>query len=142
MAEAVFRDMLSKRVGCDSAKLREHGWDVFSAGVAAFENQPASTNSIQALNDRGIDLSDHLSRQVTATMLESSDRIYTMTRNHLNVLHQAKPELQDRMTTLSAQGDISDPIGGSPELYDQCAEQIATCLQVVLDDLLKGNPSA
>lgn len=142
MAEAVFRDMLSKHVGCDPAKLREHGWDVFSAGVAAFENQPASLNSIQALKSRGIDLSDHLSRQVTSTMLESSDRIFTMTRNHLDVLLQASPELHGQMKTLSVQGDISDPIGGSPELYDQCADQIEACLKVVLEDLLKGNPSA
>ena len=138
MAEAIFRDLASKRLGCRNDQLREHDIDVFSAGVAAADNMPASPEAIRILNDAGIDLSEHLSQQVTEPMLVQSDLVLAMTPDHLVALRNARPDLASRMRTLRPDGHgISDPIGCGIDEYRRCAEEITGCLEVILNHLIE-----
>jgi protein-tyrosine-phosphatase len=138
MAEAIFRDLASKRLGCPVEKLRELDLDVFSAGVAAADNMPASPEAISILHETGIDLSAHLSQQVTVPMLEQSDLILAMTPGHLAALKGARPDLASRMRTLRTDGQgISDPIGCGMTEYRRCAEEITGCLEDLLNHYLK-----
>jgi protein-tyrosine phosphatase len=138
MAEAVFRRLASARLNCSENKLHEHQIDVLSAGVAAPDSAPASPEAIQVLKDRGIDLSRHLSQQVTDEMLTRSDLVLTMTDSHLRVLQNARPDLAERMRTLRPDGQgISDPIGGTIHEYRDCADEITSCLESLLDDIIR-----
>ena len=138
MAEAVFRRLASERLDCSEEKLLEHNIDVHSAGVAAADSAPASSDAIRLLKGRGIDLSNHLSQQVTNEMLSKSDLVLTMTANHLDVLRNARPDLADRMRVLREDGrGISDPIGGGIDDYRDCADEITSCLETLLDDIIK-----
>ncbi|WP_145944030.1 low molecular weight protein arginine phosphatase [Fuerstiella marisgermanici] len=138
MAEAVFRRLASNRLDCHEQKLLDHKIDVLSAGVAAADSAPAAAEAIRVLGDRGIDLSNHLSQQVTNEMLEKSELVLTMTASHLEVLRNARPDLADRMRVLRPDGgDISDPIGGGLTEYQDCADEITSCLDSLLDDLIK-----
>ncbi len=137
MAEAVFRKLASQRLGCPEEKLLDHDIDVLSAGVAAADSAPASPEAIRVLKGRGIDLSDHLSQQVTNEMLSMSDLVLTMTASHLDVLRNARPDLAERMRLLRPDGrGISDPIGGGIEDYRDCADEITSCLESLLDDII------
>ena len=138
MAEAVFRRLASQRLGCSEEKLHDHNVDVLSAGVAAPDSAPASPEAIEVLSSQDIELSNHLSQQVTDEMLTRSDLVFTMTAGHLNILQNARPDIANRMRTLREDGrGISDPIGGGIDEYRDCANEITRCLEVILDDIIR-----
>lgn len=138
MAEAIFRNLASQHFGCSPEKLWDHNVDVLSAGIAAGDSQPASANAVKVLQERGIDLSQHLSQQLDENMLEASDVVLTMTGDHRYVIERARPDLTAKVRLLSRENrNVIDPIGGSLEDYRQCADMITECLSGVLDDFLK-----
>ena len=143
MAEAIFRNVVSQRLGCSEDHLARNGFDILSAGVAAGENFPASRDAVELLRDRGIDLSEHLSRQVTSELLSKCDRVYAMTQSHLAVLEEARPDLSGRMYLVTVNGrDVSDPIGGGPDVYRQCADEITEAISKIADELLRKDDAA
>lgn len=138
MAEAVFRRIAAEKIGCMEWELRERGVDVFSAGVAAAENFPASREAIDVLREYNIDLSQHLSQQVTDLMLEKSNVILAMTSRHLLAIQQACPGLANRMFLLDKNGrDISDPIGQGIAAYKMCVVEIEKNVRLWVDDLFQ-----
>ena len=60
MAERLFSAALSERLDCAPDELGKHGFYVASAGLAAPPAYPASVESVNALQRRGLNLSDHL----------------------------------------------------------------------------------
>lgn len=74
-------------------RLAENGVDatVSSAGFLA-EGAPATGPVIDTMAAVGLDLTGHLSRQVTPTMAEAADLIVTMTRQHQIELTLMAPE--------------------------------------------------
>ncbi|MCH2212325.1 MAG: hypothetical protein MK110_13555 [Fuerstiella sp.] len=138
MAEAIFRRMLSERLGCTEDELRYNGHDILSAGIAAAENSPATQQAVELMRERGIDLSDHLSRQVTSEILSECDHVYAMTQSHLSVLQEARPDLTGRIQLLAQnRQSIPDPIGGGTEVYRECADQLTEAIRRIADDLTR-----
>ncbi len=138
MAEAIFRRLAAEKLNCREWELRERGIDVFSAGVAAAENFPASREAIDVLSEYNLDLSQHLSQQVTSRMLEESACVLAMTSRHLNLLCEARPDLADRFFLLDRTGnDISDPIGSGIETYRECVRELTDNLRVWVDELFQ-----
>ncbi len=138
MAEAVFRKLISERLGCAEDELRRIGYDILSAGIAAADSFPASQEAVELLSDRNIDLSEHLSRQVTSEMLSECDHVYAMTKSHLSVLQNARPDLIGRMHLVHQNGqDISDPIGGGSDVYRECADQLTEAIRCIADELIR-----
>jgi protein-tyrosine phosphatase len=135
MAEALFRRLLSERQHCSDDELVDRGFVVASAGVAAGVGQPASDESIEQMRQRGIDLRGHESQPLTAELLSQADRVFTMTRGHRELVVRQFPQLADRVELLAGDGgDVVDPIGGGPEDYRRCAEQIESNLRRLLEE--------
>ena len=138
MAEAVFRKLTAEKLTCRDWELRERGIDVFSAGIAASESDPASRESVQIMQECGLDLSQHLSQQVSSHMLEESTLVLTMTERHRRALCEVRPDLADRFKLLHRdQQDISDPMGGSLDEYRVCSKQIMENIQHWVDELFR-----
>ncbi|MCA9008686.1 MAG: low molecular weight protein arginine phosphatase [Planctomycetaceae bacterium] len=138
MAEVLFRQLVTRKLDCRDWELRERGIDVFSAGIAAGESDPAAREAVQVMQETGLDLSQHLSQQVTASMLDESTLILTMTERHRIVLLEARPDLSERIHLLNRSGaDIADPIGGTLDDYRLCAQQISENLQLWIDELFR-----
>lgn len=138
MAETLFRKLVTEKLDCRDWELRERGIDVFSAGIAAGESDPATREAVQIMLESNLDLSQHLSQQVTAPMLEESTLVLTMTDRHRRALEDSRPDLADRLHLLDRNGeDISDPIGGTLEDYRLCAQQISDNLRLWIDDLFR-----
>jgi protein-tyrosine-phosphatase len=138
MAEVLFRHLACQHWGCSEDDLRKQNLDVLSAGVAAADSAPASREAIQVLKQKGIDLSQHLSQQVTEDMLVMSDLVVAMTPGHLSMLQDVRPDLASRMRLLREDGfGVSDPIGGGIDDYQQCASEIADCLRPIFDELIR-----
>ena len=122
MAEGLFRQAMRGRVD----------FKVVSAGVGAVDGQPASDHAVRALRQLGIDISQHRSQHLTAELVRRADFIFGMTHSHVDAIMLLYPQAAEKTfllrefdETLDAyENDISDPIGGSYEVYCNCRDQI------------------
>ncbi|MAG93803.1 MAG: L-threonylcarbamoyladenylate synthase [Pirellulaceae bacterium] len=125
MAEVLLRNRIAQRLGCDPEDLEDHGVMVASAGVAAMQGGRSSPEAVEAMSQKGLDLSQHMSQPLTDQLVRFADVILTMTRGHRHALVANWPQAADRTHLLRGDaGDIADPIGGPLEQYVQCADQI------------------
>lgn len=136
MAEGLARALLAERLGVAPARLGELGFSIQSMGVYANPGDPASDHALATLAARGIDLSEHRAHVALPEVVARLDRVYALTRSHLQALRQSLPPGKDRhCTLLDPEGrDISDPIGGPRAAYEQTAAQIERALRARLDD--------
>ena len=135
MAEALFRQMLATRIGCNPDELPDHGYFVSSAGIAASYGSPASPESATLAAERGASLDAHESQPLTERLLNHADFVYTMTRGHRQAIVTRRPEVADRVWVLAGDGgDIPDPIGGGMDEYERCRDAIEKHLSRILAD--------
>jgi len=136
MAEALFREAIAERLGCKAEDIERHGVVAASAGIAAWGGGKASTNAVEAMRERGGDLSGHESQPLTENLVRQADVIWTMTASHRAAILARFPEAGGRVAMLSPDRlDVIDPIGGSLETYRKCAGQIHEHLAARLDTL-------
>ena len=128
MAEGLLRQMSGGRV------------EVVSAGLGAGRGQQPSAHAIRVLKEEGIDISEIRSQPVSAQLLEKADHIFTMTRDHLDMLLLLFPEMAAKARLLrfdeAAKGgraDVTDPIGGTRETYESCKEDIKRAMPRVME---------
>src|SRR5205823_6025127 len=114
---------------------------VLSAGVGAIEGQPPSAYAVQALKELGIDISQQRSRMLTADVVNQADYIFGMTHGHVDAINLLYPQAAEKTFLLREfdetldvfEKDISDPIGGSYEIYLACRDQIEQGLVSLLN---------
>jgi protein-tyrosine phosphatase len=136
MAEGLFRKVLGERLKCSEDELFDRGFMVASAGLSAHPGAPASPEAVALLTRRGIDLSGHASQPITDRLLDQTDHIYTMTAAHREALLSVRPDLHERVQLLARDhSDISDPIGGSFEVYEACQREIESHVTAIVNDL-------
>jgi protein-tyrosine-phosphatase/tRNA A37 threonylcarbamoyladenosine synthetase subunit TsaC/SUA5/YrdC len=141
MAEAIFRRLAAKRLGCPPEELERHGVVVTSAGLAAWAGGPASGPAVAVAAELGGDLTGHESQPLTESLVGQADVILTMTAAHRAALLAQFPEAGGRVAMLSPdRRDVIDPIGGSLDTYRTCAAQIREHLAARIDTL--GLPAA
>ncbi len=106
--------------------LNLEGVEVSSAGLQA--GGCVSENSVSALKDMGIDISQHIPRQITREMCENSDKIICMTATHKALL-----ELSGVGGDISVLGfGISDPYGSDLDAYIACRNEIVNEIDKIL----------
>src|ERR1017187_9077055 len=122
MAEGIFRQTIQGR---------EH-YRVLSAGLGAMEGQPPSAYAIQAVKELGIDIANQRSRMLAPELVQMADYIFGMTHSHVDTVMLLYPQAAEKTFLLrefdetldTFEKDISDPIGGSYEVYLNCRDQI------------------
>src|SRR5436190_6765370 len=130
MAEGLFRNAVRGR----------RPFRVMSAGVGAVDGQPASDHAVRALHQLGIDISNHRSRHLTWESVSEADYIFGMTHSHVDAIMLLYPQAAEKTfllrefdETLDAyENDISDPIGGSYDVYCNCRDQIEQGIAAML----------
>jgi protein-tyrosine phosphatase len=137
MAESLCTKLLADALGCSPDQLRERGFAVQSAGLAAMPGYEASPDAVRVVTDLGADLSQHRSRPATLELLALADFVFCMTASHAYAL-QAVPHSPPPRLLSPAGDDIADPIGSAFEDYRTCAEQIIQCLKERLPELLES----
>jgi protein-tyrosine phosphatase len=135
MAEALCRRLLADRLGCQTAELQNRGYRIESAGVVGLAGGYASPNAVQAMQQRGVDLTGHFSQPLTVELIHQADYIYTMTASHLETVLSMVPSAADRAATLLPDSDIADPVGLDETGYQQCAQTIERALQRRLTEM-------
>ena len=122
MAEGIFRHAVQGR----------GNYRVFSAGLGAMEGQVPSAHAVDAVKELGIDISHQRSRMLTPSLVAQADYIFGMTHSHVDTVMMLYPQAAEKTFLLREfddtldpfEKDISDPIGGSYEVYMNCRDQI------------------
>jgi protein-tyrosine phosphatase len=109
-------------------------WRIESAGTWAQNGQPACAGAIAAMRSRGLNISRHRSRMVTAELLESFSLILTMEKSQQEAIRVEFPQVAARTHLLSEvagrQGDVKDPYGGGPGDYEAAATELAELISL------------
>jgi protein-tyrosine phosphatase len=116
MAEGFVRHLLAER-GVEDV-------GVESAGVAGWEGAGATEEAVQALDELGIDISEHHARRLTARMIEAADVIVAMAREHLDAVVRLVPSAADRTFTIKELVRLLRASPGSPQAGSSPAERI------------------
>jgi len=138
MAEGIFRYAVQGR----------GDYRIFSAGLGAMEGQPPSHYAVQAVRELGIDISGQRSRMLTPELVQQADYIFGMTHSHIDTVMLLYPQAAEKTFLLREfddtldffEKDISDPIGGSYEIYLDCRDQIEQGIASLLRFLERGAP--
>ena len=136
MAEIMFNAMLD-----DEPRFQAANFRAYSAGMNVFRSESISPNAAEVLARRDLLSADHFSRQISEEMMESAALVLTMTTSQRDLLREFFPEYVDRIFSLKefatgTDGDVSDPFGGSVEVYEQTAQEIEQLVRQVLERLL------
>ncbi len=125
MAETIARKLIADRLGCRGDQLEDRGVIVQSAGLSAMSGGSAAQEAVDVMSAMGLDVSAHESQPLTGQMVRNADMIFPMTRSHRQAILSQWPDAGRRTELLAVdQSDIPDPIGGPPEVYQRCAEQL------------------
>src|ERR1044071_3492992 len=133
MAEGILRHALQDR----------GSYRVMSAGLGAMEGQPPSPYAVQAVRELGIDISGQRSRMITPELVQEADYIFGMTHSHIDTVTLLYPFAAEKTFLLREfdetldifEKDISDPIGGSYDVYLSCRDQIEQGMVSILNFL-------
>jgi len=146
MAEGIFGDAVKKDT------LLNGQFVAFSAGISAYDGDPASSSSIKVMKEEwGIDICSHRARRITGNDVETSELILAMTRSHKEAILSMFPNARHKVFTLKefAAGvdadrnieeynfalDIMDPYGMSAHVYRRCALEIKNAVDKVIEKL-------
>ena len=115
MAQAVFQKIAAEKNLSVECK---------SAGIAAFTGSPASENSVTALKEVGIDISNFRSTSITAIIprLKDFDLFVPMTYAHAMALLQLGVE---KKKIYLFDTDVSDPYGGDLSVYRDTRDELS-----------------
>lgn len=134
MAEGLLKNLLPP----------DSGWDVSSAGVCAADGWPVSGHAIEALREKGIDISGITSSTLTPDLIEEADLLVTMTEGHRQAILAVAPQSKDKVFLLKSFGiakcaaDIDDPVGGPLDLYRHVRDEIDAALPDLILTMLEG----
>jgi protein-tyrosine phosphatase len=129
MAEGICKRVLAEKIGCDVQALPDHGIEVRSAGAFAANGAPPSSEAVHVMKEAGIDISRHESQALTIELMNQADYAFGMTEAHLEAMIRMVPSAKERVTKLSSDGNIADPVGMDDDVYRQCADQIRQAVQ-------------
>lgn len=105
--------------------------EVYSAGLSAIFGDKVSENSVLAARDYDVDISEHISRPLSKELLMATDLFVCLSYSHAVQL----VNLVGKKRIYVLGGGISDPYGGSLEIYKKCAEEIYNGLLKLNEDL-------
>lgn len=104
---------------------------VSSAGLKALNKQPAHPFAQSLMQEQGIDISQHRSRQLTSELVLNADLILVMDDNQRSSIENELPFTKGKIHTLGkwSQFDIPDPIGKSRDQFEIVFKLIAQGIQ-------------
>ncbi|TEU03226.1 hypothetical protein E3I16_01140, partial [Candidatus Aerophobetes bacterium] len=135
MAEGLARRLWQGRI---REKMKIH-----SAGTLALPGFKAAPLSTKMMKKRGIDISLHRSTPLTTKTVEEADLILVMEQEHRKQILHTSPSAEGKVFllkhfALGIEEDIDDPMGGSPQNYQECTQQIEESIRGLIWKLSKN----
>jgi len=129
MAAAIARREIARRLETQHDALGAKLLDVQSAGVYAGAGAAATPEAAAAVESLGLDLTDHRSQPLTATLVDAAELIFCMTDNHRAAMVESYPHAADKVLLLDETGDIDDPMGAEADTYRQVAARLENAIR-------------
>jgi protein-tyrosine-phosphatase len=127
-------EAITKRIVQDAGR---KDIEVSSAGASAWDGSPASDGALLVGMERGLDLSAHRSRQLTADIIHESDLVLAMSPSHLSRIKEIDPSAKAHLLAGFASGSegrgIQDPFGSDLAAYRQTFDELERELAGLLD---------
>ena len=105
-----------------------------SAGVSAWDGQPASAGAQHAMESRGLSLASHRSQSVTPALLNETDLVFCVSPRHEEALQYQFGALPASRCFSPA---IPDPFGDPDAEYEACAAAMEAQLREFVRQLRK-----
>jgi len=129
LAEAITRRLLDTAGRSDV--------EVSSAGTSAWDGSPASDGALLVGMERGLDLSQHRSRLLSAEIINEADLILVMSPSHLSRVKELDPDAKAHLLAGFASGregrSVQDPFGGDLAAYRDTVDDLEAELAGLLD---------
>jgi protein-tyrosine phosphatase len=135
MAAALARRIIAERLGCRIEDLSDRRIIVESAGTSGGIGG-AAANAITVMKARGLDVSDHVSRALSADLARQADYVFVMTRAHRDAVLRLAPQISDRVFLIMDDQDVPDPLGGPEADYVRCANRLEEALRQRLQEVV------
>ena len=130
MAEGIMRSLAEKN-GLDL--------EVSSAGLFTRSGLTISENSLEAMKNIGVDMSDFRSTSITDINIDDIDLFVTMTPEHKSALVSVFGVSDEKIYVLFEEnGGVADPYGGSILRYLQCRDEIAEGVETLMERLVEN----
>lgn len=105
-----------------------------SAGFHPVSGRPVDPNMMRVAAQQGLDLSNHLSKTVTPTLLQEADVIFVMVREQYLYMKQTYPEFRAKIFLLGSLNDqinldIDDPFEKPFHVYENCFNDIKKAVE-------------
>ncbi|WP_064091941.1 low molecular weight protein arginine phosphatase [Rossellomorea aquimaris] len=118
-------------------------FEVKSAGVFAMDGTDASFQAKEVLKENDI-IHRHQSKLLTKEDLDWASYIFTMTSNHKRAIVDQYPSVADKIFTLKeyvltdpGNLDVSDPFGGSVDIYRHTYRELNELIEELIIKLEK-----
>lgn len=112
--------------------LKLQGIEVKSAGLSVGTFSRVSENSVAAMKEIGIDISNHIPTALTRSLIDTCDKIICMTPTHKAILENAGVNAD--ISVLG--GGIFDPYGGDENMYIACRNEITAELDRLINSVI------
>jgi protein-tyrosine-phosphatase len=135
MAEGILKSLLKKSGISDIV--------VSSAGTFAPAGMKPTNYALVTTIERGIDITQHISRILTKQMVNESDLVFVMEFDHLKSVQNLVPDAKGKVFLLKAFGEngrgeeVADPIGYDLEFYRRCYQDLENEIRRILPEILK-----
>ena len=137
MGEGILKDLLQKQ--------GHSGIQVSSAGTWGLDGEPAAPYTIEICSQKGVDVSGHVVRRVTKSMIQENDLVVVMELDHLQHVLELVPSAETKTRMLSEfdpenvnyYASIPDPYGQRKVHYRKCFERIEGLVHVMAQEILK-----
>lgn len=124
MAQAICIDEMTKLLRRKGIDYSNANMNVWSAGLAAKQGTPLSSNAKKALHKLKVPIIPHTSKNLEFGDIEKADTIFCMSLDQKAAILKEFPAAERKVTCLDEQTGIQNPAGGDVEKYLKCAQQI------------------
>ena len=104
-----------------------------SAGVHAHQGYPASQGSWEAMDARGLSLSEHRATPLTEKLLQEVHMVVGMSPAHVQALRERFPS--NTVPARSFSPSVADPVGGSLAVYQRTAAELEERIQELMAEI-------
>lgn len=113
--------------------------EVYSCGIYAYDGDPATDESIEALEEYGVDLRKHRATSIRKSNIQKMDLVLCATSEHKKVVATLYPELIKKTYTMKEfvgytdSLDLADPWGYTMHTYRKCAQEIYFIIEKIIE---------
>jgi protein-tyrosine phosphatase len=112
--------------------------NVYSSGLGALVDHPASPLSVELMQQQNICLDEHKAQQISAELVSHSDLILVMEKRHIDTIQSWFPEARGKVFLIGKWAndqEIPDPYRKGKDAFEKALSLIELGLEGWLDKL-------